>query len=280
MADRVVLQKLLTVDLSEGILGRGCDWVGGFVIDASGTGMLGSGELLAAYGFDDDPPYVDVVRFPVPVCASLKTTQDFTGSPERPWPTYPHGFLRPVRDTVIPVYELGLTRWPVNSECWRIKPDATQDLVSFYRGVALGWHGAREWRPASPWYGLRARWRDGYYAADVLGGLVELVSFEDPGSAQWVSSRPRTWSRRVPVSECMLHELLCTATWRGVAVRVAEINGNAARVRMTGSDPAQAGVIGATMVDQGVFENPNAPVSELLDIQYFSNELAPTASQG
>lgn len=276
MTNRVMLQKLLTVDLSEAIFQHGIDWVGGIVIEAGGTARFGARDLLQAYGFDADPPYVDVVRFPLPVCAPLKSTQNLIDPQERPWPTYPNGFLRPVGDAIIPAYELELTRWPVRSEWWRIKPDGSQDIISHYRGVALGWQGAREWRPASTMYGLRARWQGADYAADIIDEQVELVTFQDPGTPEWTSPRPMTWSRRVPRPECQLHEMMVTATWRDVPVRVADVRNWVARVRMIGSDPSQARIIDASMVDQGVFENTNVPAKELVSMQAVSNELTQT----
>jgi len=84
---RVVLQKLLSVDMSRNVVQRGFDQVGGIVVEAGDAVGLNTPEsLLSAYGFDQDldTAYVDVTRFETPTCAQAIIPVD-TG--ERPWPT-------------------------------------------------------------------------------------------------------------------------------------------------------------------------------------------------
>jgi len=52
---RVVLQKLLSVDMSRNVVRRGFDQVGGIVVEAGDAVGLNTPELLlSAYGFDQD----------------------------------------------------------------------------------------------------------------------------------------------------------------------------------------------------------------------------------
>jgi len=268
-----VLQKLLSVDMSRNVLRRGFDQVGGIVVEAGYVVELNTPELLlSAYGFDQDldTAYVDVVRFHVPTCAQVRIPADTV---ERPWPTYPFGFLRPQKDLIVPVWELSWTRFSVRSEVWRIHRDGSQEFISWYRGAALGWDGAHEWRPCSWLVGPRARWRGVDYIADVDGDEVTLTTFKDPDSDGWEQRRYAAWCRVVPLSECEVFEMVFTASLSGVKVRVVEVVSGWACVQLVGSDPEVAKVIHASMIDQGVFQNPRVPVSDLSDTLVVANEL-------
>ena len=127
-----VLQKLLSVDMSRNVVRRGFDQVGGIVVEAGYVVGLNTPELLlSAYGFDQDvdTAYVDVVRFEVPTCAQVTIPADTV---ERPWPTYPFGFLRSQKDIIVPVWELSWTRFSVRAEVWRIHRDGSQECISWY----------------------------------------------------------------------------------------------------------------------------------------------------
>lgn len=266
---RVVLQKLLSIDSGQAITRRGFCEVGGPVIMAGDANVLCSPALLlGAYGFDadTDAPFVDVVRFEAPPCASLSVPADVEA---RPWPTYPSGFLRSVGGELTPVWELGWTRFSPGAEYWRVHADKPQELITVYQGAAWGWQGALEWRPASPLIGARANWQGVECAADVKGGQVELTVFSQPESNGWASQRPMTWSRTVPLAECDVFEKVVIASFSGVRIRVLEVRQGDARIQLMGSDPESAARIGATMIDQGVFENPRVAVGELSNMEVF-----------
>ena len=271
---RTVLQKLLSVDLSAAVVGRGFDQVGGIVVQAGdAVGLNTPALLLGAYGFgqDVDTDYVDVTRFEVPVCARLAAPSD---TADRPWPTYPAGFLRPQGDSLVPVWELSWTRYSVGAEAWRIHRDGSQERISVYRGVALGWAGAHEWRPCSQLVGPRATWQGTEYAADVSGDQVTLTAFTDPGPDGWEQRRYSAWCKVVPLSECTVFEIVFTASLSGVRVRVVEVVKGMACVQLVGSDPVAAQAIHASMIDQGVFQNPRVPYGDLTDSQVVANQLA------
>jgi len=173
----------------------------------------------------------------------------------------------------VPVWELSWTRYPVGAEVWRIHRDGSQECISWYRGAALGWAGAHEWRPCSWLVGPRARWRGVDYIADVVGDEVTLTTFTDPGSVEWEQRRHSAWCRVVPLSECEVFEMIFTASLSGVKVRVVEVVPGWACVQLVGSDPDAAKVIHASMIDQGVFQNPRVPVSDLTDMLVVANEL-------
>lgn len=270
-AARPVLQKLLTHGLGTAIVEDGYDQVGGVVVLAGDARPLDTaGKLLRAYGFDGEPEFVDVVRFELPPLASLANpvAPDADRSP-----LYPTGFLR--ADAVVPVWELSRTRYSFGAEYWRIRSDGQQKCLSSYHGVARGWRGAKAWRPWSPLVGPRARWRGTELAADVVGDSVLLSVRADEGPAGWEQVRPQTWVAAVPATECELFEVVLTATWQGVPVRILESGPSGARVLLQIDDAARAEALGATVVEPGVFE-ATAAIEDLLDRHGVTNELAPT----
>ncbi|MBL0746907.1 hypothetical protein [Nocardioides baculatus] len=272
--ERMVLQKLLTADLGRAIVDDGYDHVGGIVVSAPDAAALNTPDLLLrAYGFDvTGLEFVDVVRFELPPLAQLV-------NPVAPdaarTPLYPTGFLR--ADVIVPVWELSRTRYSFGAEYWRIRADGEQKCLSAYQGVARGWRGAAGWRPWSPLVGPRARWRDAEMAADVVGDSVLLSVRADEGPQGWEQVRPQTWVAAVPAAECELFEVVLTATWRGVPVRILESGPSGARVLLLIDDASRAESLGATVVEPGVFE-ATAAVDDLLDRRGVTNELAPPAT--
>jgi hypothetical protein len=269
---RMVLQKLLHPGMAKLVLESGYDQVGGFVTDASAAAALRTpSQVNAAYGYaDENAPWVDVARFSVPPCAKLSQP----APTERPWPTYPQGFLRPVDQSIVPVWRLSTTRYSPGAEVWRIHRDGRQELMSTYGGAARGWSGAREWRPASRYFGTRALWNDIEYAADVTGDAVELTSFTEPDGDGWTQQRPATWSRTVALADCEVYELHFTASLHAVPVRVLEVISADVRVQLVEDDPAVANQLNANMIDIGVFELSGVPGSLLTETQLVANQLA------
>lgn len=272
--ERMVLQKLLTADLGRAIVDDGYDHVGGIVVSAPDAAALNTPDLLLrAYGFDvTGLEFVDVVRFELPPLAQL--VNPVAPDAERT-PLYPTGFLR--ADVIVPVWELSRTRYSFGAEYWRIRADGEQKCLSAYQGVARGWRGAAGWRPWSPLVGPRARWRDAEMAADVVGDSVLLSVRADEGPQGWEQVRPQTWVAAVPAAECELFEVVLTATWQGVPVRILESGPSGARVLLLIDDASRAESLGATVVEPGVFE-ATAAVDDLLDRRGVTNELAPPAT--
>jgi hypothetical protein len=273
---RVVLQKLLHRGLSEMILERGYDQVGGFVVEAAAAAELRTpAALRAAYGIaEDGVASVDVVRFVTPACAALTAPPGV----ERPWPSYPQGFLQPVAGVIVPVWVLSTTRFSPGAEVWRIHADGTQEMLASYGGAARGWSGAREWRPASRYYGTRALWQGTEYAADVDGEDVALTSFVEPEGDGWSQQRPATWSRVVGLADGEVYELDFSASLQGVPVRVLEVIGGDVRLEVEGDDPQVAEQLGASMIDFGRFELSGVPGALLTQTQLVAHQLAPAGA--
>lgn len=178
MPEPLVLQKLLTAPIAAAIVEAGSDQVGGYVTAASSVaGLRTPADLLAAYGVDANPQFVDVVRFEQPRLAPISTPSDA----ERPWQTFPNGFL--LGESLAPVWNLGRTRYSYGAEYWRIRSDGEQKRLSRYEGAARGWIGARQWRAPSPIVSAMARWQSGEYFADVIGESVLLTMLADYGPA-------------------------------------------------------------------------------------------------
>jgi hypothetical protein len=271
--DRLVLQKLLTADLGKAIVEDGYDHVGGIVVSAADAVTLDTPDrLLAAHGFEaSGQEYVDVVRFAAPPLARLERPS----AEERSWPTYPTGFLR--ADAVVPVWELARTRYSYGAEYWRIRSDGEQKCLSAYQGAARGWRGAQGWRPWSPLVGPRARWRGAELVADVVGDGVLVSAAADAGPEGWEQVRPGVWTAALPLQECEIFEVVLTATWRDVPVRVLRSDGTTSHLLVLSDDEEQALSVGANLVEPGVYE-ATAPTDELVDVQGVTNELGAAES--
>jgi hypothetical protein len=274
MADRVVLQKLLTADLAAALVDDGHDRVGGYVTLAADVADLRTpASLLEAHGFGGrSPEFVDVVRFALPPAATLSKPSE---TPERSWPTYPAGFLR----GAVPVWLLARTRYSYGAEYWRIRADGEQRCLASYDGCARGWRGAHGWQPPSRMVGTRARWREDEYAADVVGDGVLLTAGGEVPPADLADAgaqeiRPGVWTAAVPLDECEVFEAVITATVHGVRVRVLDSDGATARVELVSDDPAEAQRIGAELVEPDVHQ-ATLPVADLSDTGGVLNELVP-----
>ena len=272
---RTILQKLLSADWSKTVLAISYNQVGGLVVEAGYVVDLSTpAALLEAYGVDDRPDWVDVIRFEQPVCSQLRAPDP---TPDRPWPTYPSGFLRPVGGNLVPVWDLSWTRLSPGAELWRIHSDGKQECLSQYRGAAQGWAGARGWQRPVQMIGPRATWQGTEYPADVAGNHVQLLTFEDPKSPDWVQSWPLAWARVVNLAECEVFELVGTSTVLGIPVRVLSVTKEGARVQLLNPDPDQARTLHAVMIDPGIFEASGIPVDQLLDTKVVANQLVQTS---
>ena len=272
MADRLVLQKLLTAPIASAILESGLDQVGGVVAEASkALGLLTPGELLAAYGVDAAPEFADVVRFEPPRLATFTRPSDA----ERPWPTFSYGFLR--GDSLTPVWNMNRTRYSHGAEYWRIRSDGEQRCLSHYAGAGHGWVGAKRWRPPSPMVGTLARWRGREFFADVDAETVLLTAFANDGPTGFQQIRPQVWSARVPLPECEVFERVYTAQVDDLPVRVLRSAGSTTEVLLLTDDPADAERVGARLVEAGVFEAV-VDNSRLTNLQGVENQWVPNGS--
>lgn len=275
---RTVLQKLLHPGLSRLIRERGYSQAGGFVVEAGASVALRTaGILREAYGWPPDGSgHVDVVRFEVPSCATLTTPSNA----DRPWPTYPHGFLRPVADALVPVWNLSTTRYSPGAELWRISDTGDQELLAVYRGAAHGWTAVenqppvKEWHPSSRFFGTRAVYQGTEYAADIHHDLVELTAYVEQQSGGWSQPRQGVWSRTVALADCTVYELHFTAALSGIPLRVLEEHNGVVRAELMTDDPETAERMSALMVDYGVFEVPGVPGTRLTDTKLVANQLA------
>lgn len=249
MPDRLILQKLLNSALSTAIVETGDDQVGGYVADAAALATVPTPQqLLASYGVDGAPQFVDVVRFEQPRLASLRPPDDAP----RPWPTFPNGFLR--GDSLARVWSMGRTRYPYGSEYWRIRADGEQKVLSRYEGVARGWLNAKQWRPPSPMVGTLARWRGNEYFADVVAEIVNLTAITTDGPAGFQPVRGNVWSASVPIAETEIFERVYTADLDGVPVRIVRTSGRTAELLLLTDEPDRAQRIGAGSIEPGVYE--------------------------
>lgn len=267
MPERLVLQKLLTAPVATAIVENGADQVGGFVTSASAVvGLRTPAELLAAYGVEGSPQFVDVVRFEQPRLATFSEL----GDADRPWQTFPNGFL--LGESLARVWNLGRTRYSYGAEYWRIRSDGEQKRLSRYEGAARGWIGARQWRPPSPIVGTMARWRDSEFFADVIAESVLLTTINDNGPPGFEQIHPRVWSATVRLAECEVFERVFTARLDGVPVRLLRTTGASAEVLLLSDDPAVAERIGARLVEPGIYQMV-ADANRLADVQGVENLL-------
>ncbi len=270
MPEPLVLQKLLAAPIARAIVEAGFDEVSGYVTAASAVaGLRTPGELLAAYGVDAAPQFVDVIRFRQPRLARFSTPTDA----QRPWQTFSNGFL--LGESLAPVWNLGRTRYSYGAEYWRIRSDGEQKCLSRYEGVARGWTGARQWRPPSPMVGTLARWRGNEFFADVVAESVLLTTIADDGPAGFEQIQARAWSTTAALFECEVFERVVTAELDGVPVRLLRTAGGTAEVLLLSDDPAVAERVGAGLVEPGVYEMV-VTANRLSNLQGVENQLAPT----
>lgn len=270
---RLVLQKLLAAPMSHAIVESGLDQVGGMVAEASrALGLMTPAELLAAYGVDAAPEFVDVVRFEQPRAATLTRPSQA----KRPWPTFPHGFL--LGDSLTPVWSMSRTRYSHGAEYWRIRSDGEQRCLSHYAGAGRGWVRAKRWRPPSPIVGTLARWQGREFFADVIAETVLLTAIAQNGPTGFEPVRPHAWSKTVPLSECEVFERVFTAQVDGVPVRILRRTGETAEVLLLSDDPADAERVGAGLVEAGVLEAVVA-AGRLADVRGVENQWVPSADE-
>ncbi|QIK67201.1 hypothetical protein G7072_13365 [Nocardioides sp. HDW12B] len=276
-----VMEKLLVPATTARIVERGHDEIGGPVHRAADLSGLGAQERVAAHGlagtsgpFGDDPAFVDVLRFPTWPTVQLLTPTSPSTPGERPWPVFVHGFLL----NAVPVWTLTATRVPTGSRVVRIGRDGRETELSSYGGAGWGWQRAKGYTPPLGLLGPRAQWQGqelpGSYSEDqrsfelVRAGVAEAP----PGFRE---SRPRVFVREVPLSECdAVFEVVLTARWRGVDVRVVRSTGRELLLQLTDPTLAAIAETGASPLDPWTFQVV-APSEEVTDVFGIRNEAAP-----
>lgn len=272
------LQKLLVPAHSRAVGERGYPYLGGPVTRLVDARELSTpGDLLAAYGLDgpavfgEDPDFVDVLRFEVQPLMRLRAP----GGEERPWPTYPMGFLT-ASPAVVPVWVLERTRVPRGAEMWRIHRSGDEERVTVFDGVARGWRGAAGITPITQLVGPRAAVGGREFVADFMdasGERVELVWFGDDVPEGFEPVGPGASARVVASAECeQVHEVILSASWRGVEARVLQPAANEALLLLDQPTVEQIESTGAREVEPGYFEVV-APKGELVDGGGVSNAL-------
>ena len=88
----------------------------------------------------------------------------------------------------------------------------------------------------------------------MVGDSVLLSVRAETGPEGWEQVRPETWVAAVPAGECEVFEVVLSATWQGVPVRVLSSGPAGARALLLVDDADRAEALGATVVEPGVFE--------------------------
>jgi hypothetical protein len=265
-----VMDKLLVPAAMQRVVEQGYDHLAGAVVRSDDHVGKGAAERVAAFGLDGDrfpfgadPEHVDVIRFVTNPLMQLSIPTDV--GEERPWPTYPFGFLR----DATPVWDLDLTRVPMGARFVRVAADGSESILSEYGGAGWGWQRAKGYFPPLHVLGPRAKWQGldlpASYTEDQQS--VELVWVGEDGVPEgFTPSRPRVHVRTVPVAECdAVFEVVLTSTWRDVPVRVLQQAGDEALVVLLDPDLERIDRTGARPMDVTLFQ-ATAPVAELGEV--------------
>lgn len=272
-----VMDKLLVPAAMQRVVERGYDHLSGPVVRSTDHQGRTPAERVAAHGLEGDlfpfglsPEHVDLIRFVTNPLMVLTTPTDVG---ERPWPTYPIGFLR----DATPVWDLDLTRVPTGARFVRVAADGSETVLSEYGGAAWGWQRAKGYFPPLHVIGPRAKW-DGLdlpasYTEDQQS--VELVWVGDEGvPAGFTPARPRVYARTVPVAECeSVFEVVLTARWRDAPVRVLQQAGDETLLFLLDPDIDTVNRLGAVALEPTVF-HATAPSSEIGEVSGLVREPA------
>ena len=83
----------------------------------------------------------------------------------------------------------------------------------------------------------------------------------------------------LPLQECEVFEVVLSATWRDVPVRVLRSDGTTSQLLLLSDDEERAASVGARLVEPGVYE-ATAPTDELVGVQGVTNELGTSREAG
>lgn len=264
-----VMDKLLVPAAMQRVVEQGYDHLSGPVVRSADHVGRTASERVAAHGlegdlfpFGPDPAYVDLIRFVTNPLMVLSTPTDVG---ERPWPTYPVGFLR----DATPVWDLDLTRVPTGSRFVRVAADGSETVLSEYGGAAWGWQRATGYFPPLHLIGPRATWHGldlpASYTEDQQS--VELVWVGDDGVPDgFTPSRARVHARTVPIAECdSVFEVVLTTTWRDAPVRVLQQAGPETLLVLIDPDVETINRLEAVALEPTVFQ-VTVPSSEIGEV--------------
>lgn len=254
-----VLQKLLMPWLSQAVGDTGYMYVGGPVTRLADVRAISTpSRLVDAHGlrssaaFVDDPSYVDVVRFEMDPLMELRNP----GGEDRPWQTFPTGFL--VGEPV-PVWVMERTRYPRGAELWRIHASGDQELLTLFDGAARGWRDARGYTPPTQIVGPRGVVDGQEHAAeatDPTAEHVELIALGEQVPAGFTTTRPLVSTRVLAARDCeRVHEVRVLLDWLGTPARLLQ-GGSDGMLLLLLEQPSveQVERTGAREVEPGYYE--------------------------
>jgi len=288
------LQKAVSSGQLQEYAANASDRVAGFVLRATDVaGAKTPGMLYQAHGlgfagspWQPDAPFVDVLRFPVPlknylhdaVAPGVIDRPPFTGTGFAHWDS-----------GQAPLFFLDEVRLPAGSELWRVHSAGPEELLAVYPDVGHGWTAVAEGlgdasRPVPPSFlvGWRATWRDVEFSADLVDARrrVVLASPGEPpaGYDGFVRTARGVWRAEVPVAEISdMYELNVSCRYQGLDFRVVDVaddeGGRIFRLSYTGHDADFAEGIGLDKADAGVYWTV-AREADVQDLQFVQNRLA------
>lgn len=251
----VLMQKAVTPGLSHAYLTVGYDRVSGFAVRAADVEFASTPALLyGAHGlafegtpFDPDAEWVDILQFE----------------------SSPRLQFEPVREHLLPLWWLRHTRLTPGAELIRVFRDRSRVTLARYGDVATGWipttmpTNLHRRLPLSRCVGPVAKYRGSYVEADVIFGGQSVIlalanrPLNDTGFMPTPGGR---WRKVVPRHEVEeIFELVITARWGGLAVRVVDQWEDAAgvvafKISSIGHDEQLARSLGMDHIEAGVYE--------------------------
>jgi len=288
------LQKAVGPGQLAEYLANASDRIAGFVLRAADVAGAGTpGLLYQAHGLGfagspwrPDEPFIDVLRFPVPLKNYLHDAMapdvvdrpPFTGTGFAHW-----------EGGQAPLFFLDEVRLPAGSELWRVHASGAEELLAVYTDVGYGWTVIAEGlgdvaRPVPPSFlmGWRAIWREVEFSADLLDGgrKVVLASAEEPpaGYDGFVRTPRLVWRAEVLVAEVTdVYELYASCLYQGLEFRVTDVaadaDGRVFRLSYVGHDADFAEGIGLNKADAGVYWTL-AREADVRDLKFVQNRLA------
>ncbi|HRW18512.1 MAG TPA: hypothetical protein P5181_06665 [Dermatophilaceae bacterium] len=243
-----VWNKVVTRGQAAEILTRGGDLLVGHVVhEADLAAVTEPVDVLAWHGLAGDERYLEpdgsvfVLRFP------QEPLQRFVDPRRRADERYPLGFLPAPQPA--PVWWLELTRVPIGTVLWQLRPGAEPTARAAYRGLALGWQGADGYTPPHSFVGSRASWAGTELVAARYDGGVEVVS--PTPLAGMTQAATGMWQA---TGDLPAYEVLLTARWQGLPVRVIEARDGRALLALTDPDLRSAATeAGMTEVEPGLW---------------------------
>ncbi|WP_407345225.1 hypothetical protein [Pengzhenrongella phosphoraccumulans] len=277
----MLLQKVVTSELTHGYLVDGHDRVAGYVVRAAEVALATRPpQLIAAHGLDGprfsfraDAPWLDVLRF--------------ESSPQ-------FHYLDGARDAPVPQWWLRHSRLTPGAELVRMFDDGSSALLARYGDVGTGWdvsHTAAprpSIAPLSRCVGPVARWHGSYVEADLIeDGRSVVLALDSPPLVEggFVPTPNGRWRRVVPREDVTeLFELNVVAHWQGLAVRMVDQwmdsqRDMIARISALTDDGLLARELAMTCVEPGLDE-AIVPVAELTGLVAQSMPLDPEIMVG